>query len=135
MISDELNLISGKIVSNSMKVHSLLGPGLLEKAYEEALAYYLVQDGFHIEKQKEIPIRLQEINLDCGFRIDLLVNNQVVVELKSVERLIPIHEAQMMTYLRLSSLNLGLILNFNVISMKDGIKRMVYTKTNPVQPC
>lgn len=130
-ISEELNNISGAVVSNAMKVHTLLGPGLLEKVYEEALAYYLIQDGFPVEKQKEIPIRLREVSLDCGFRMALLVAGKVIVELKSLERIIPIHEAQMMTYLRLSDKNLGLILNFNVISMKDGIKRMVYTKKNP----
>lgn len=131
-LSEKHNLISGKIINTAMKVHTLLGPGLLEKVYEEALYYYLTQDGYSVQKQKDVPIRLTEVNLDCGFRIDLLVEDCVIVELKAVERLIPLHEAQMMTYLKLSGKNIGLILNFNVSSLKDGIKRIVYTKKNPV---
>jgi GxxExxY protein len=131
-ISEDLNQMSGRIVSNAMKVHTLLGPGLLERVYEEALAYFLIEDGLAFEKQKEIPIRLNQVNLECGFRADLIVNEKIIVELKAIEKILPIHEAQMMTYLRLADKNLGLILNFNVMSMKDGIKRMIYTKKNLV---
>jgi len=124
----QLNAVSGKIVSHAMTVHTLLGPGLLEKAYEEALFYYLTQDGLYCEKQKRVPLKLKEVSLDSGFVIDILVESSVVIEIKSVEKFAPIHDAQLMTYLKLTNLNLGLLLNFNVTSMKDGIKRIVRTK-------
>lgn len=136
-LSDDLNYISGRIVSCAMKTHSLLGPGLLEKVYEEALSYYLVSEGFTVEKQKAVPINLEQVKLDCGFRIDLLVNDAVIVELKAVDKIVPVHDAQMMTYLKLANKNLGLILNFNVSSMKDGLKRIICsekTLRNPVNP-
>lgn len=135
-IDPKLNLISGKIVNLSMQVHTLLGPGLLERVYEEALCYYLIKEGLFIERQKEIGIQLEQVKLECGFRADIVVEKSVIVEIKTVDRLAPIHGAQLMTYLKLSGLNLGLLLNFNVTSMKDGIKRIVCTKNsaNPVNP-
>jgi GxxExxY protein len=123
----ELNDLSHRIIKCAMKTHSLLGPGLLEKVYEESLHYFLVKEGLKSEKQKEISINLDEVKLECGFKADLLVENQIIIELKSVELLHPIHQAQLMTYLKLSGLSLGLLMNFNVTSMKDGIKRIVYS--------
>jgi GxxExxY protein len=127
--SAETNELSGAILGAAMKTHTLLGPGLLERVYKEAMCHFLAQNRISFVKEKDIPIRLDEISLDVGFRIDLLVEDKIIVEFKAVERILPIHEAQLHTYLKLTGLELGLILNFNVISMKDGIKRIVMKKT------
>ncbi len=107
------------------KVHSELGPGLLESTYEVCLEYELLKEGLSVERQKALPVIYDEVKLDAGYRIDLLVNNQVILELKSVDEIAPIHQAQVMTYLKLSGLKLGLLLNFNVKQMKQGIKRII----------
>lgn len=124
---DDLNKISEKIIGAAITVHRELGPGLLESAYEACLDYELGKNGLSVERQKPLPLNYKEIKLDCGYRIDLLVEEQIVVELKSVERLEKIHEAQLLSYLKLSGLNLGLLINFNVEVLKNGIKRMIHT--------
>ncbi len=117
--------ISYKIIGAAIEVHRILGPGLLESTYEECLARELVLQSIPFEKQKPLPFEYKGIKLDCGYRLDFLVDGCVVVELKAVEDILPIHEAQMLTYLKLLNLRLGLLINFNVPVIKDGIKRMV----------
>ncbi len=119
------NEISEIIIGCAMKVHTRLGPGLLESAYEAALAYELSRAGLSFERQKPMPLIYDEVKLDVGYRLDLLVAGKVVVDPKSVDVLIPIFTAQMMTYLKLSDCKLGLIINFNVEHLRDGIKRVV----------
>jgi len=120
-----LNEITSKIIGAALKVHRRLGPGLLESAYEACLAYELEKSGLYIERQKPIPLVYEDIKLDCGFRADLLVERQVVVELKAKESLHPIDQAQLLSHLRLLGLEVGLLMNFNVEVLRDGIKRMV----------
>ena len=122
---ETLNLISYDIIGAAYKVHSVLGPGLLESTYEVCLEYELVNMGYKVERQKPLPIIYEEVELDAGYRIDLLVEDSVIVELKAVNEMIPLFKAQLMTYLKLSELQLGLLLNFNVIDMKKGITRIV----------
>jgi len=122
---DHLNQISAQVVDAAIKVHSVLGPGLLESAYEACLAYELGKRGLQVEAQLALPVVYEQVKIDVGYRIDLLVEGGVIVELKSVERLLPIHEAQLLSYLRLSQKRLGLLINFNVPKLRDGIKRMV----------
>jgi len=121
----ELNQISGVVVSAAMKVHSVLGPGLLENAYEACLLHELKKRGTDVQTQVALPIQYDGERIDLGYRLDLLVEGEVIVELKAVERLLPIHEAQLLSYLKLSGKRLGLLVNFNVPHLKDGIKRMV----------
>lgn len=120
-----LNSISYEIIGAAYQVHSQLGPGLLESTYEVCLEYELIKRGFKVERQKPLPVIYDEIKLDAGYRIDLLVEDSIIVELKSVAAIEPIHKAQIMTYLKLSEMNLGLLLNFNVTDMKKGINRFV----------
>jgi GxxExxY protein len=115
-----------KVLDCSFIVHSALGPGLLESAYTECLYFELIEAGLRVEKQKALPLIYKKVNLEAGYRIDLLVENCVVVEIKSVEALADIHMAQILTYLKLSRCNLGLLVNFNVKHLKDGIKRMIF---------
>jgi GxxExxY protein len=119
------NEISHGVITAAMKVHSALGPGLLESAYQACLAYELRKAGFKVQTEVVLPVIYDEITLDLGYRIDLLVNDLVIVELKSVEKILPVHQAQLLSYLKLSRKNLGLIINFNVLHLRDGIKRMV----------
>ncbi len=121
----KLNEITYKIIGCAYKVHSELGPGLLESTYEICLEYELREEGLKVEKQKALPVVYQGIKMDAGYRIDLLVEDEIVVELKSVEILAPIHEAQLLTYLKLAKKKLGLLINFNVIDLKKGIKRRI----------
>ncbi len=121
----ELNDLTYKIIGCVYKVHSELGPGLLESTYEVCLEHELLKAGLIVERQKALPVIYDAIKLDAGYRIDLLVNNQVILELKAVDEIAPIHSAQVMTYLKLSGLKLGLLLNFNVQDMKKGIKRII----------
>lgn len=121
----EREKIFKKVLDCSFKVHSALGPGLLESAYTECLYYELIQSGLKVEKQKPLPLIYQEVNLEAGYRIDLLVENSIVVEIKSIETLADIHMAQILTYLKLSKCKLGLLANFNVLHLKDGIKRVI----------
>ena len=119
------NLISEAIIGCAIEVHKNLGPGLLESAYQECLAYELSLQGFLVNKEVPRPIVYKEVKLDHGYRIDLLVNNQVVIEIKSVEAITDVHEAQLLTYLKLGNYKLGLILNFHTAVLKNGIRRMV----------
>lgn len=121
----ELDMVSGAVVDAALKVHSRLGPGLLESAYESCLSYELVKRGFSVRSQMVLPIRYEEHLIDAGYRIDLMVNDAVIVELKSVEKLLPIHKAQLLSYLRLSKRKVGLLINFNEVRLKNGIKRIV----------
>jgi GxxExxY protein len=115
-----------RILDCSYKIHTALGPGLLESAYEECLYYELIQSGLKVEKQKALPLIYEHVKLDAGYRIDLLVENTVIVEIKSIESLSDIHMAQILTYLKLSGCKLGLLVNFNVYHLKDGIKRVIF---------
>ena len=125
-VDESINKVSGKILDSAFKIHKMFGPGLLESAYEQAMAFDLVKNhGLKVEMQKTLPIMFEECKIDAGYRIDMLVDDSVIVELKAVEKLAPLHEAQLMTYLRLSGIRLGLLLNFNTKMMKDGIKRIV----------
>ena len=121
----EENDITQIILQYSFKIHSALGPGLLESVYAECLFYELKKHGLHVEKQRSLPVFYDEIILEAGFRIDLFVENKVIVELKAVEALNEVHFAQTLTYLRLSECKVGLLINFNVVSLKNGIKRIV----------
>jgi GxxExxY protein len=120
----ELNDITGHIIDASMKVHTELGPGLLESAYEVCLAHELTKRGLKVVSQLALPVQYDGIELDAGYRIDLLVEDRVIVELKAVEKTTPLHEAQLLSYLKLSNKKIGLLINFNVVRLKDGIKRM-----------
>ncbi|GMV99914.1 MAG: hypothetical protein AMXMBFR84_10530 [Candidatus Hydrogenedentota bacterium] len=121
----DINDLTGAIIGAAIEVHRELGPGLLESAYEECLATELADRGFHVARQVMLPVCYKGRELDAGFRIDLLVDNQVIVELKSVGKIEPIHQAQLLTYLKLAGKSHGLLINFNVTVLKDGIKRMV----------
>jgi GxxExxY protein len=112
------------ILACAMSVHSSLGPGLLESAYEICLAHELSRQGHAVERQVPVPVTYGNVKLDAGYRIDLLVANQVIVEVKSVDKLMPMHAAQLLTYLRFAGLKTGLLLNFNVLHLRDGIKRV-----------
>ncbi len=114
-----------KIIGCAIEVHKYLGPGLLESTYEECLAYELSKSNIPFERQKPLPVIYKETRLDCGYRIDILVNQQVIVEIKAIDNLIPIHEAQLLTYLKLSGCKVGLIINFNVKLLKHGLKRII----------
>jgi GxxExxY protein len=114
-----------KVLDCSFKVHSALGPGLLESAYTECLYYDLAKSGLKVEKQKPLPLMYKDVHLEAGYRIDLLVENCIVVEIKSIEALADIHMVQILTYLKLSNCGLGLLVNFNVLHLKDGIKRVI----------
>ncbi|KKL09505.1 hypothetical protein LCGC14_2565170, partial [marine sediment metagenome] len=120
----DINKLSSKIIGAAIEVHKALGPGLLESAYEECICHELSFQGVLFERQKPLPLRYKGKTLDCGYRLDLVVENAIILELKSCERIEPIHKAQLLTYLKLSGLNLGLILNFNVSIMRDGIVRI-----------
>lgn len=119
------NEISEKIIGKAIEVHKSLGPGLLESAYRECLYYELRKEGLYVEKEKPMPIVYKEIKLDHGYRIDLLVNQKVVVELKTVEAFTDVHLAQVLTYLRFGNYKLGLLINFHVTALKNGIKRII----------
>ncbi len=121
----EMEAIGADVVDAAMKVHSALGPGLLESVYEVCLARELAKRQRRVERQRSIPVTYDGERLEAGFRIDLLVDELVVVEVKSVEKLLPVHLAQMLTYLRLGQFQLGYLLNFDVSHMKDGVKRVV----------
>lgn len=123
---DGLNKITAGIIGAAIEVHRHLGPGLLESAYQAALAYELHQRGYKIEQQKPLPLLYKEIKLDAGYRLDFLVNDKVVLEIKSSEKIAPIHEAQILSYLRLSGCKVGLLTNFNVKLLKNGIKRFIH---------
>jgi len=119
------NSIANKVIGAAIEVHKQIGPGLLESSYEECLFYELKEYGFIVEKQKPLPLIYKDVKLDIGYRIDLMVERKLIVELKSVESLSDIHLAQVLTYLKLSGCRLGLLMNFNVVRMKEGIKRVI----------
>jgi GxxExxY protein len=123
-IPSHLNLVSGQIVDAAYAVHRALGPGLLESVYETCLAYELKKRGLAVERQVELPVVYKDVHLNAGFRLDLLVEASVVVELKTVDVILPVHLAQVLTYLKLSGHRLGLLVNFNVPSIKKGIHRL-----------
>ncbi|MEQ8363052.1 MAG: GxxExxY protein [Cyclobacteriaceae bacterium] len=117
--------LTEKIIGCAIKVHTALGPGLLESAYQECLFFELKRAGFLVEKEKSLPLIYQEVKLDCGYRLDLLVDGKIIIEVKSVDALADIHLAQVLTYLKLTGNRFGLLINFNVLRLKDGIKRVV----------
>lgn len=123
--TQRVNAITDKVIGAAIEVHRVLGPGLLETAYEECLCYELSCRGLRFERQVSLPVVYKEIKLDCGYRMDLVVEGTVVLELKSVEQLLPIHEAQLLTYLKLRNYVIGLLINFNVPVLKQGIRRIV----------
>ena len=123
----ELNKLTERIIGAAIEVHRHLGPGLLESAYETCLAYELEQLGLAVERQKALPLVYKEIRLDQGYRIDLLVEQKVIVELKVVEQITPVHEAHVLSYLKFSGCQVGLLLNFNVKLLKNGIRRFILT--------
>ncbi len=119
------NEISNKVLGICIEVHSALGPGLLESTYKECVYYKLVKEGLKVEKEKPMPLVFEEVKLECGYRMDLLVENKLVIEIKSVEALNDVHLAQTLTYLKLGDYRLGLLINFNVSKLKYGIKRVI----------
>jgi GxxExxY protein len=122
---DKLDLITRRIIGAAIEVHKALGPGLLESAYETCLAFELRERGFKVEQQQPLPVVYKNVKLDCGYRLDLVVEGCVILEIKAVEQLAPIHDAQLLSYLRLSGKKVGLILNFHERILKDGLKRIV----------
>jgi GxxExxY protein len=117
--------VSHAVITSAMRVHTELGPGLLESTYTACLQYELTQDGFHSATQVGLPVVYRQVKLELGYRMDLLVENLVVIEIKSVDAISPVHKAQLLSYLKLSGKSLGLLINFNVVHLKDGIKRFV----------
>ncbi|MEJ7691676.1 GxxExxY protein [Daejeonella sp.] len=118
------NEISTRVIGMAIEVHSQLGPGLLEKSYQHCLSHELKKSGLFVEEEKAMPLIFKDVRLDCGYRIDLLVENKLVVEIKSISEVNDIHFAQVLTYLRMGNYKLGLLLNFNVLSMKNGVRRV-----------
>ena len=121
----EINELTGLILKKAYEVHTVLGPRLLESAYEECLCYELIPCGLKVEKQKALPVVYKNIKVDAGYRLDIVVNNAVIIEIKAVEELHPVHTAQLITYLKLSGIKYGLLINFNVRSLKEGIRRYI----------
>lgn len=117
--------LSYKIIGAAIEVHKNLGPGLLESAYEKCLAYELRSRGMNFENQLELPIKYKENFVNCNYRLDFLVENSIILELKSVEKLTPLHESQLITYLKLSKIRVGILINFNVNLLKEGISRLI----------
>jgi len=128
------NEITENVIGAAIRIHRALGPGLLESAYEECLCYELSKAGLAFERQKALPVIYESVKLNCGYRIDLVVEDAVIIELKCVEKFLPIHEAQLLTYLKLSGLHLGLLLNFHVPALRDGIKRVVFNFPTSAHP-
>ncbi len=122
---EALNDLAHKIYFCALRVHQNLGPGLLESAYEECLFYEIQKQGLFVEKQKPLPLVYEEIKLEIGYRLDLIVENKLILEIKAVEALNPVHLTQLLTYLKLSKCKLGLLINFNVAKLKDGVKRVI----------
>jgi GxxExxY protein len=124
-MDESRDALSGAVIGLAIEVHRALGPGLLESAYEECLCFELQQARIPFRRQVPLPVTYKAVRLDCGYRLDLLVEERLVVELKTVERLMPVHDAQLLSYLRLGGYRAGLLLNFNVSVLKDGLKRIV----------
>ena len=125
MLLNDINDVTGEIINAAIKIHKVLGPGLFESVYEEVMAYELNKRNLIVERQKDIPVHYEEITLDIGFRADLIVNREVVVEFKSVELIKPVHKKQVLTYLRLTGHKIGLLINFNEELLKDGVTRLI----------
>lgn len=121
---EQINQITEKVIGAAILVHKALGPGLLESAYEACLAFELVDRGLNVEQQKPLPVVYRDVRLECGYRLDLVVEDAVIVEIKSIEAILPIHKAQLLSYLKLSGCNIGLLINFNVSLLKEGIVRL-----------
>ena len=121
----DINKLTGEVIGAAIEVHKALGPGLLESAYEECLCRELFLRKMSLKRQEPLPIEYKGVKLDCGYRLDIVVADQLIVELKACESLQPVHEAQLLTYLKLTGIKVGLLINFNVPVLKDGIKRMV----------
>ncbi len=119
------NKLTGSIIGCAIEVHKILGPGLLESAYEECLAFEISKSGLSVKRQKPVPVVYKKIKLECGYRIDILVENEVIVELKSIDAFAPVHTAQILTYMKFAEKKIGLLINFNVTKLVDGIKRYV----------
>ena len=119
------NALSNLVINRALKVHTTLGPGLLESSYKECLYYELIRSGLLAEKEKPLPLVYEEVKLECGYRIDLFIERKLIIEVKSVEAISDVYLAQVLTYLKLSGCKLGLLLNFNVASLKHGIRRVV----------
>jgi GxxExxY protein len=122
---ERINKITGDIIGSAIEIHRELGPGLLESAYKECLRYLLVHKGYKVEMEVPVPIIFEKVKLDCGYRIDLLIDDQVIVEAKSIEALAPVHTAQVLTHLKFAGKKVGLLINFNVTVLKQGIKRYI----------
>jgi len=122
--------LTEKVIGLAIEVHRQLGPGLLESAYEECLCYELAQAKFVFERQVALPVIYKSVRLDCGYRLDVVVEKRLILELKTVERLLPIHEAQVITYMKLSGIPIGLLLNFNSVVLKQGIRRLMLSVGN-----
>jgi GxxExxY protein len=122
---DERDPLTERVIGLAIEVHRTLGPGLLESAYEECLCYELTQDRIDFQRQVPLPVTYKSVRLDCGYRLDVVVAKRLVLELKTVERLLPVHEAQLLTYLKLGQIRTGLLLNFHAPVLKQGLKRMV----------
>ena len=123
--SPEIERVASEIVDAAFKIHSKLGPGLLESAYKALMVYELTKRGLRVRKEVELPVLYEEVRIDLGYRLDLIVEECVIVELKAVEKLHPIHDAQPLTYLKLTGIRLGILINFNTRVIKDGIKRVI----------
>ena len=121
------NILATEVIGSAIKVHRQLGPGLLESAYKECLYFELFKVGLFVEKEKAVPLIYEDIKLDCGYRLDIIIENKLIIEVKSVEALNDIHLAQILTYLKLSKCKLGLLINFNVLLLREGIKRIINT--------
>jgi GxxExxY protein len=128
----DIETIASKIVAAASKVHTVLGPGLLESAYQKCLEYELKNDGMQVVCEAALPITYEKIVIDAGYRIDMIVEESILIENKTVEKILPIHEAQLLTYLKIKNCKIGFLLNWNVPRMKDGIKRMVNNLWRPI---
>lgn len=125
-MSDDINKLTEAVIGSAIEVHKVLGPGLLESAYSECLAHELRQRNIPFVKEVPLPVHYKGINLDCGYRMDLVVDKRLVLEIKTVEIILPVHKAQLLTYLKLSGIKVGLLINFNTPLLKNGIVRMIF---------
>jgi GxxExxY protein len=132
--TQSFNELTERVIGACIEIHRALGPGLLESAYEECLCHELSIASISFERQKSLPVHYKEVNLDCGYRLDLVVEKKLIVELKAVENVLPIHGAQLLTYLKLSGLTLGLLINFNVAMLKQGLKRIANNFQDSASP-
>ena len=124
-MNNDINEITHEIIGTAIHIHNTLGPGLLEKVYEECLFHLLLRKNLKVERQLQVPIEFEDLKFDAGFRLDLIVEDLIILELKACEKILPVHTAQLYTYLKLTKKPLGLLMNFNEKLMKDGIKRMI----------